>query len=233
MRNEILLICSIPFIFSSVILMFKFFGKEGLYCWTVISAIAANIEVMIVINGFGMEMTLGNVLFASSFLATDVLSEVYGKKAANKAVWLGIATDILFIILSQWWLAYIPSANDTVMPSMKTIFSNTPRMMLTSVSVYFIVQFFDVWMYHKCWDATTLKTGDSKRFLWLRNNFSTMISQLLNTVLFTFFAFVGKYDMKTMISIAISSYIIFIVTSLADTPFIYMARKMGKKEQTI
>jgi len=66
-----------------------------------IATIAANIEVLIIVNAFGMEMTLGNILFASTFLVTDILSELYGKKEAQKAVYLGIATSVIFICISQ------------------------------------------------------------------------------------------------------------------------------------
>ncbi|MCM1160690.1 MAG: queuosine precursor transporter [Roseburia sp.] len=230
MRNEILLIVSLLITFSAVIVLLKLFKEQGLYLWTVIATIAANIEVLIVVNAFGMEMTLGNILFASTFLVTDILSELYGKKAAQTAVWLGIATSIAFIVISQSWLLYIPNENDFAMPSIRAIFSNTPRLMLVGIIVYVIVQLFDVWAYHKWWAFTSRKFGDKKKFLWLRNNGSTLVSQLLNTVLFTWGAFLGTHNTTTLISIAVSSYVIFIATSLLDTPFIYLARYIFEKE---
>lgn len=232
MLNEVLLILSIFIIFGSELVFFKLFGKQGLFCFTAIATIAANIEVLIVVDAFGMEMTLGNVLFASTFLVTDIISELYGKKDATKAVNIGIATSIVFMIFSQWWLLYSPSENDFAMESMKVIFSNTTRVIIASMVTYFIVQNFDVWAYHKWWDFTTKKFGDKKKFLWLRNNGSTMLSQLLNTILFTVGAFWGTYDAKTLFNICISTYVIYIVTSLADTPFIYLARKLAIKENT-
>ncbi len=230
-RNELLLILSLIVIYSSVLIWYKLFGRSGMYCFTVLATIAANIEALILIDAFGMEMTLGNILFAATFLITDILSETDGKKSAQKAVHVGIATNILFIIISQSWLMYVPSVNDWASPSIAAVFSNTPRMMLSSLLVYVIVQNFDVWMYHFWWDWSTKRWGSSRRFLWLRNNGSTLLSQMLNTVLFTGFAFWGTYDLPTLISIAISSYVIFIVTSLADTPFIYMARAIHEKKQ--
>ena len=161
---------------------------------------------------------------------TDILSELYGKKAAQTAVWLGIATSVAFIAISQSWLLYIPNENDFAMPSIRAVFSNTPRLMLVGIAVYVIVQLFDVWAYHKWWAFTNRKFGDKKKFLWLRNNGSTLISQLLNTVLFTWGAFLGTHNTATLISIAVSSYVIFIVTSLLDTPFIYLARYIFEKE---
>ena len=229
MQNEINLIISLAITYGLVIGLFRIFKEQGLYLWTIVATIAANIEVMIVVNAFGMEMTLGNILFASTFLVTDICSEIYGKKVAQKSVYMGIATSILFVIISQSWLLYQPSDADWAMPFIKAIFSNTPRMMITGIVVYSIVQMFDVWAYHKWWEFTKKKFGDEKRFLWLRNNGSTIISQLLNTMLFTWGAFAGMYDTKTLVSIAGSSYAIFIVTSLTDTPFVYLARKIHMK----
>lgn len=229
MPNELILIVSLILIFSMLLLFYRMFGITGIYCWTVLATIAANIEVLVVIDAFGMEQTLGNVLFASTFLATDILSEVAGKKQADRAVNLGIATSIIFILITQTWFLYTPSASDWAMPSIRTIFSNTPRVMLSSLLVYAVTQRFDVWVYHKWWAYTTKKYGDAKKYLWLRNNGSTLLSQLLNTVFFTFGAFSGMYDIETLLTICASSYIIYIVTSLADTPFVYLARKFSEK----
>lgn len=230
MINEILLIASIFVIYGIVIASFAIFKEKGLYLMTIIATIAANIEVLIVVDAFGMEMTLGNVLFASMFLVSDIASEIYGKKTAKTTVYLGIATSVIFMIISQSWLFYVPNANDFAMPGIKTIFSNTPRLMLAGLGVYVVCQLFDVWLYHKWWDITTKHFGDSKKFLWLRNNGSTLISQLVNTVLFNIAAFAGIHDAKTIVNIIISCYVIFIVTSLADTPFVYIARKIHEKQ---
>ncbi|ONI46665.1 transporter, partial [Epulopiscium sp. SCG-B10WGA-EpuloA2] len=198
----------------------------GLYMWTVIATISANIEVLILVNAFGMEQTLGNILFASTFLVTDILSELEDKKSANKAVHLGIVSSICFILITQSWFLYIPNANDWAMPFIESIFSNTPRLMIVGISVYAIAQVSDVWLYHFIWHKTSKRFGDTKKGLWIRNNGSTLVSQLINTILFTFGAFWGVYDFITLINILISSYIIFIATSLLDTPAVYLARKL-------
>ena len=226
MPNELLLILSLIVLYGAVLVFYRLFGKTGLYVWTVIATISANIEVLILVDAFGMQQTLGNVLFATTFLVTDILSENHGKKEANVAVNIGIATSIAFIVISQSWMLYTPAASDFASPAIATIFSNTPRLMLASLIVYAICQKFDVWAYHAWWAFTNKKCGDSKKFLWLRNNGSTLISQLLNAILYTFGAFFGVYDIPTLISIVFASYVIFIVTSLADTPIVYLARKM-------
>lgn len=228
--NECLLIGSVIFIYGMTLLGYRFFGSAGLYCLSAAATILANIEVVLLIRAFGMEQTLGNVLFASTFLVTDILSECEGKKAANQAVFLGIFASVLFLLLSQSWLLYVPSPNDLMSGPVTAVFSNTPRMLLTSLLVYAVSQLFDVWLYHKWWAFTERRFGDRRRFLWLRNNGSTLISQILNTFLFTLLAFWGTYDLPTLISIFLSSYVIYIFTSLLDTPVVYLARRIRERK---
>ena len=227
MPNEILLIITVILFYGGVLAFYRLFGLKGLYVWTAFATITANIEVLILVNAFGMEQTLGNVMFASSFLVTDIISENIGKKEAQSAVNLGIAVLIAFVIVSQLWLCFTPSENDWAMESMRTIFSNTPRLMIASLVVYAVSQRFDVWLYHKWWQFTEKKSGSSKAFLWVRNNGSTLVSQLVNAVLYNIAAFAGTYDAKTLINIIIATYVIYIFTSLLDTPAVYAARKIA------
>lgn len=229
--NELLLILSLIFIFGAALLAYRFFGKAGLYCISAAATILANIEVVILIDAFGMEQTLGNVLFAVTFLITDILSECEGKKAANLAVWTGIFSSVFFLVLSQSWLLYIPSENDVLAPAIHEVFASTPRVLLSSLAVYAVSQFFDVWLYHKWWDFTEKHFGDRRRFLWLRNNGSTLISQIVNTLLFNLLAFWGTYDGRTLLSIFVSSYVIYVFTSLLDTPFVYLARRIHERKK--
>ena len=226
MSNEVLLIINLLVVYSAVLVFYKLFGSKGLLCWTVFATIAANIEVLILIKAYGMEQTLGNILFASTFIVTDVLSEVQGKKKANEAVNIGIIVSAMFIVVSQIWLNYLPSENDQIFPHMQAVLSNTPRVMFAGLLVYAVVQRFDVWLYHKVWQKTTDRYGCKNKFLWFRNNASTLISQLLNTVLFTIAAFYGVYETAVLVDIIYTSYIIFIVTSITDTPVVYLARKI-------
>ena len=229
MKNELLLIGSVILIYGAVLLAYRLFGKIGMYIMTVIATILANIEVLMLVDGFGMEQTLGNVMFASTYLVTDILSENEGKKYANKSVWLGVFTSIVMLLFTQYWLLYSPAANDWAREHISAIFSTTPRLLAASFLGYIISQRFDVWLYHKWWNLTAQKTGDSKRFLWLRNNGSTLVSQIVNTIIFNTVAFWGTYNFKTFISIMISSYVIYIFTSLFDTPIVYIARWMKNK----
>ncbi|MEG1497259.1 MAG: queuosine precursor transporter [Clostridiales bacterium] len=226
MPNEILLLINIILVYGAVLLGYKFWGIKGLICFMVFATITANIEVLILINAYGMEQTLGNIVFAATFLITDIISEVAGKKRAQEAVNIGIATTVFFLIISQLWLQYTPSPHDWAFPHIETIFTNSGRTMVVSLLVYALVQKLDVWLYHKWWSFTTKRCGDSSRFLWLRNNGSTLISQFVNTVLFNFGAFWQLYDLGTLLSITFVGYLVFVIAALLDTPVIYIARKI-------
>lgn len=230
MINELLIIITLLISFGSVVLLHRIFGKGGVFAWIGISTILANIEVTVMVIAFGMEQTLGNVLFASSFLATDVLSELYGKKEAKKGVRIGITSSLIFIIFAFLWRQYIPSENDWAMPSMRILFSNTTRIVCASLVAYIISEFIDVQLYHRIWEFSEKKTGSKQKLLWFRNNIATLISQLINIVIFNFGAFYGVYPLPTLISITITCYVIYIFTSILDTPFIYIARRWVYKE---
>lgn len=229
--NELILIGSLLFIYGSALLAYKFFGRSGLYCLSALATVLANVEVLILVRAFGMEQTLGNVLFAVTFLITDILSECEGKDCANKAVLIGVFSSFFFLILSQSWLLYKPVAENHIAQAFREIFSATPRMVLASFSVYAVSQIFDVWLYHKWWAFTEKKFGDKRKFLWLRNNGSTLVSQLINSLLFTVLAFAGTYTLSTLLSIFAFGYVIFIFTTLLDTPILYLARRISDKRK--
>ncbi len=225
MSNEILIILSVFVCFGGVLLAYRFLGLAGLMCFTVFATLTANIEVLIQVEAFGMVQTLGNVMFASTFLVTDIVSEVYGKKEARRTVLVGAAASAFFVIVSQIWIAFTPGPTDWAYDSVATLFSVVPRLMISSLVVYVICQQLDVTLYHFWWNITK-KSGDDKKGLWLRNNGSTLISQFFNAVLFNAFAFWGTISFETLMSYIISTYVIYVLTSLVDTPFLYMARKI-------
>jgi len=141
---------------------------------------------------------------------------------------LGIAVSLMLIIVTKFWLTFTPSQNDFTNEAFRIIFSNTPRVMLAGFSVYVIAQLFDVWIYHKIWAFTEKKYGNRKKLLWVRNNVATLLSQLINAILFNFLAFYGVYDNQTLISIILSTYIIYVFATFLDTPIVYLARKVTK-----
>lgn len=220
--NEMIFIFGILFFLGGTLTAYKLFGKSGLYVWTAFGVILANIQVSKSIDLFGFSTTAGNVLFASTFLATDILSERHGKKAAQTAVKLGLFTTIVWVIGTQLTLAFIPNSGDYISPSLSVVLSAVPRISISSIVVYAVSQLLDVHLYHFWWK----KTGSGKGLLWLRNNGSTLISQLVDTVLFTTLAFWGVYPTKIFISIMVTTYVFKAIVALLDTPFMYIASKI-------
>ena len=211
--------------FFLVILAYKIFGIRGLFIWIPIATIVANIQVVQTIELFGLTATLGNIVYASSFLVTDILSELYGKKEANKAVWIGFFSVIVMTILMNLALFFKPLEGDEfsslTYKSLDTIFSLMPRIVLASLLAYLVSQHHDVWAYH-FWKNRF--PGNKK--IWLRNNLSTMVSQLLDSLIFTFVAFYGMFELKILGEIFITTYVLKWIVALADTPFLYWAIKI-------
>lgn len=230
MINEFLLVASLVFAFGGVIVAFRFFSKGGIFAWIAICTILANVEVAVLVNAFGLEQTLGNTLFASTFLATDFLSEFYGKREARRGVFLGIIASLAFVFFSSIWRFYIPSSNDFAFVYMKGLFANTPRIVAASFIGFAVSEFIDIWLYDRWWSFSKKLCGNRRSFLWLRNNGSTLISQAVNITLFNVLAFAGLYDGATLFAITLSGYVIYVCTSLLDTPFIYLARFMWDKK---
>ncbi len=220
MLNEILFVGEILLCFFLVILAYKLFGKMGLFVWVGMSIILANIQVMKTIGIFGLVTAMGNVIYSSIFLVSDILNEIYGKREAKKAVWLGFFTLIATTLVMQLTLYFIPDVSDTLSPHLAAIFSLLPRITAASLTAYLMSQLFDVWLY------ALIKKYHRRKYLWFRNNASSIISQLIDNGTFTFLAFVGVFSWTIMWQIFLTSYIMKIIISISDTPFVYWARNI-------
>jgi uncharacterized integral membrane protein (TIGR00697 family) len=219
MINEILWISLLIFSFLIVILAYRLFGKTGLYFWTAVAVILANIQVMKTIQIFGLVTALGTVIYSSLFLVTDILNENHSKKDAQKAVWIGFFVLLATTVIMQITIQFIPHESDVLSEHIKKIFDFFPRIAFASLTAYIISQSHDVWFFAK------LKNKHKKKLLWVRNNLSTNISQLVDNIIFTLIAFVGIYEWEIIIQIFITSMIMKVVVAFIDTPFVYWARK--------
>ncbi len=203
-----------------VTIIYRFFGKTGLYVVIVASIITANIQVVKTVEIFGFVATLGNVLYGSIFFATDILSEVYGKKAARRGVWLGFIGMLLMTLWMQLGLRFIPHASDFAQGPLSTIFDLMPRIAAGSMIAYVVSQHHDIWAF-LYWKKRT-----KGRFLWLRNNASTMVSQAIDSVIFCSIALWGLYDTNVWLQILVSTYVMKLIVAAIDTPFLYLAKKI-------
>ena len=215
--NEGLLFAEIFVVFSLLLLFKKVFGKFGVLAWIPLSTVMANILTVKNASIFGMNTAIGSVMFASTFLATDILTECYGVREARRGVLLGLFGVLMFMISSQIALLYSPSSIDYASGAMRELFGLNLRVSLSSVMMYFVANMADVFLYEK------LRQKTKGKKLWFRNNVSTIICNCLENFLFVLFGFYGLYDFSQCMEIACSISIIEMIAGLCDTPFLYLA----------
>ncbi|MGL4606040.1 MAG: queuosine precursor transporter [Eubacteriaceae bacterium] len=224
MLNNLLFMVTIVLYFSMMLGFFKLFGRVGLYIWICIGIVLSNIEVIKMVEIFGLNVTLGNVIYSSTFLATDLLTEKYGVAVAKESVKIGFASLISFVVVTQLALLFVPNELDFAQEALLGIFSLTPRFCIAGIVTYFVSQKLDIWLYH----LIKVKTGG--QYLWLRNNVATLISQFVDTIVFTFLAFLGVLDFQELMVLILTSYVIKVIIGILDTPFLYVGRKLVPKE---
>ncbi len=221
MANEYIWIGFLLLDFTAALVVFRLFGRVGLFALIVMNIIVCNLQVMKIVNLFGLTTTLGNILYASVFFSTDVLGEIYGKKEARKGVWLGFVMLVLATLYMQIALMFKPDESDFINSSLNQLFGFYPRVAAASLAAYLLSQLHDVWAFD-FWRRRT-----EGRHLWLRNNASTVVSQLLDTGVFCTVAFWGVFPWPEFLQILLTTYILKFVVAVADTPFIYLARRVG------
>lgn len=226
MFNELLWIGFALLDLTLTLLVFRFFGRAGLFALIVMNVIICNIQVIKIVELFGFTTTLGNILYGGIFLVTDMLGEFYGKKEARKGIMLGFVTLVLAMLYMKIATIYIPAPADFIQPHLVAIFDLMPRIALASLVAYAISQTHDVWAFH-FWREKT-----NGRFLWLRNNASTLVSQFIDTLVFCSIAFIGMFDTNDIIQIFISTYVIKAMVAILDTPFIYLSRFIHRRYMT-
>jgi len=219
MSNELLWLIFALVNFMLLIGMYKLFGKLGIYVWIGMATIIANIQVTKNITILGLSATLGNVMYGTIFLGTDALNEIFDKKAAKKAVYLGFYVLLSTMILMQLALIFTPNQTDISQGALEVIFGFLPRIVIGSLTAFFFSQLLDITLFQ--WIRSKLPAN---KWLWVRNNGSTMLSQLVDTCIFVPIAFLGIYDFNTVFQIFITTYIIKVVVAALDTPFLYLMK---------
>lgn len=169
-------------------------------------------------------ITAGILTYPLTFLITDSISEVYGKRTAKKVVLIGLFTNLLMLVFF-FGAINLPAAGFWDMQAeFEMILGAVPRMVAASLIAYFISQLFDVHLFHK------LKQLTNGRHLWLRNNGSTLSSQLLDSVIFITIAFAGTMPVGALLTMIVTQYFVKLVIAIGDTPLIYLTVKWLKKD---
>ena len=224
MSNEFLWILMLAVNFASILLFYRFMGKTGLFVWVPISVILANIQVLKTVELFGITNTLGNIVYATSFLVTDILSENYSKKDAFKAVITGFMSLIFMTLIMQMAILFEPTADDFAQGSLQTIFGIMPRIAFASLTAFLLSEFHDIWAYN-FWK----KRFTAPKYIWIRNNASTIVSQLIDSSVFTSIAFLGVFSKEVFIQILITTCVLKWIVAVLDTPCVYIAEYWHRK----
>lgn len=215
-------LCCVVFILSSM----RFFGLVGLYAYNVLATITANIQVLKLAEfGFSPEpVALGTVIFATVFLVSDIITEHYGKKAAEKGVWLSFAMQVFMVIFMLLTIGHHPLPGDKAHIAIETLFLPSPRLLIASLTAFVLSQFFEIQIFYRLQKAT------SNKMLWLRTNVSSIIAALLDNIIFSTIAWMilapTPVTLKSLIfTYILGTYLARVIVSLMSTPIIYLSYK--------
>lgn len=230
-NQELLWLATLAADLGLTVILYRLFGKQGLLASIVLAILLSNLQGPKLTIILGMQTSLGVIFYSSIFFATDLLSEKYGRAEANRAVLIGFAVSIIIVTMLSLALLFQPSTepeaaefSSEIHAAFKTILDFTPRFVFGSLFAYLISQSFDVWIFH------VIKRRTGGRHLWLRNNLSTMASQTIDTLLYSFVVWWGVVDLQTAIQLGIVKYGFKLAIAAFDTPFIYWARSWSRHD---
>lgn len=213
--NEILFFIQIILILSFALGALKL-GKGALTAWVTVQALVANLFVLKQITLFGFNVTASDAYVIGSLLGLNFLQEFYDKESAQRATWICFFFMIFFAIISQLHLHFLPSAFDYTQPAFETILTPSFRLMVASLSVFFIVQQIDIRIF------AFLKSNYPKISFALRTALTLIASQLLDTVLFSF---AGLYGIvASILDVIAISFAIKLITIFFSSYFVRWAK---------
>ncbi len=221
--------------FGTILLMLRLFGEVGLQVYVVVAIIGANIQVLKVVKFavYSEPAALGTVLFATTYLCTDILTEHYGRAAAQKTVLLGFAAYLFSTVVMMLTLGFPPLTVEQAGESMTwalplhdhiaALFTPAPALFAAGMTAYLASQFHDIWLYN------LVRRVTGGRWLWLRNNASTAASSLIDNTIFSVLAWVvfaaDPLPWSTVIfTFILGTYWLRLLVAVMDTPILYLSR---------
>ncbi|KKW44756.1 MAG: Transporter, partial [Parcubacteria group bacterium GW2011_GWA2_56_7] len=179
-----------------------------------------------IIPFLGLSTSVAIFMVPLTFLITDIVEETFGKKVANQFIAVGVISILVILAFTLLFVALPPASRYDANEAYRTVLGQSARIMTASLIAFVVSQYHDVWAFN-FWKQ---RTGG--RFLWLRNNFSTIVSQAIDTLLFMFIAFyhiTPKFTALYILSIAIPYYLLKISFAVLDTPFVYLGVRWLKR----
>ena len=167
-----------------------------------------------IITIFGLFVPAGVLAYCITFVATDVISEIWGRERAGRVVFSGFVALLVTFLLIRLALLWDAAPIWRGQEAFSSVLGSTSRIIVASFVAYLASQYHDVWAFH-IWRKAT-----RERHLWLRNTASTVVSQFIDTLIFITIAFYGTIPVIPLIK---GQYVIKVLIALLDTPFVYLA----------
>ncbi len=225
--NELIFFSLLIFLASTLLIALKA-GKIYVFAVIAILSVLLNVFVLKPFTIFGLTTYGGNVMYGCIFFATDLLAEHYSKKEALKGVKIGFLSLFLYFVVSTVYVYIAPDlateGGAEVQNAIETLFLPAGGIVVASITAFLISNTSDIFIY----DFLHKKTGE--KFLWIRNNLSTITSQFLDTIIFTSIAvFFGFFDIQAFWEIVLFAYVFKVLVAVLDTPFLYLSKIIIKK----
>lgn len=183
------------------------------------------VAVKLISIGSWIVIPAAAIIYVCTYPILDVLTEAYGKEAARKTVQTGFIAQLLAIGFI-WIAIHMPAAPFYEhQEAFETIFSAGFRVTIASLAAYLISQNLDVTIF----DRLKRKHGTKK--LWVRNNLSTMASQLVDTSIFITIAFAGTMPIGALLTMIASQYVFKFIIAILDTPIVYLLVALCRKKE--
>lgn len=234
--SEILSAILLVVLYFIILILWKLYAKEGLYLYNILAVVAANIQVL-KITPFWLTpepIALGTLLFSTTFLVSDILTEHYGVEVAKRGIALSFIAQIIMTVFMLITICY-PSEGgvdgivdgvliDPIQASLYALFAPSLRILSASLIAYYISQWIDIKIFK------FLKDYAKGKMLWFRLNVSSLVSGLVDNILFSYLAWVlfspNPVSMKSLIfTFILGTYAARVVVSLTSTPIMYLSYK--------
>jgi len=176
-------------------------------------------------------VSAGVIPYPLTFLITDILSEIYGRKNTNRVVFAGLFASLLVLLILYLGHIFPAISNSPVSnEQFDQVFQSSSRVILASMIAYLVAQFIDVRIFH------AIKKKTKGKHLWLRNNTSTIFSQLIDTILVTTVLFIGVESFAFIGGLVKDGWMFKVIFAAADTvliyPLVYLIRRYFKLEKS-
>lgn len=216
------LLCALGIATINIILARKF-GNWILYASFAMLVLVSNLMAGKLISIGPAIVPSVVAIYAVTFLCTDAVCELYGKKEAKRVVLGGFLANILALPLIYLVVAWpaVPFQAEFAQ-QFNTVFGFAPRIIIASMTAYLISQTHDIYIY--AW----YKEKTRGKYLWFRNNASTIVSQLMDSSVFIFLAFYGIFPLNMVLNMFLFQWLVKVGIALCDTPFLYLAIRTAK-----